>query len=87
MANGHGLQLGPGAFRSHNSTRIDSCAASQPQPARKGTLLAFVWANHGDADSTVRALEEGTLVLTGNFKGLESEVAIQAKNHSHGGTT
>lgn len=60
------------------SARTRDDETSPTQSVRRETLLAFVWANRGDADSTIRALSAGTLVLTGNFKGLESEIARQA---------
>ena len=39
------------------------------------TLLAAVWASGGDEDAVRGQLTNGELLLTGNFKGRESEVA------------
>jgi hypothetical protein len=44
----------------------------------KTTLLAAVWENGGNVEEIRARLESGDLVLTGNFKGQEAEIAAEA---------
>ena len=45
---------------------------------QKTTLLAAVWENGGNVEDIRARLENGELILTGNFKGQEAEIAHQA---------
>ena len=50
--------------------------------AERTTLLAAIEATSGDAESAadeiIARLENGSLQLTGNFKGQEAEIAAEA---------
>ncbi len=44
----------------------------------KTTLLAAVWESGGNVEEIRARLESGDLILTGNFKGQEAEIAAEA---------
>jgi hypothetical protein len=47
---------------------------------QRNTLLAEMWHVRGDSEVIISRLESGDLILTGNFRGREQEIASQARN-------